>query len=257
MDVVLRGVPLVSVLVVLALWLPQLKHPDRSPASVPLCRALGAGAVALAIQLLYPLLDGIPGLPSLPHVLMHIGAMLAVYWLSLFALHASQPPSLVQKVAWRRAVLVGALTVLTATYIAGPAQAGLPRIAPEASAEPWVLHYNGAYSLYIGFTMFDVVYLSTKAGESNQKWVRRGLRVIGIGAIIGFAYATARLATALVYVADGRLPWTTGGPTGPTAVLMLIAAVLIVAGIAMPATAQWWSLRSGQFEEDGRRGESP
>lgn len=257
MDVVLlRALPLVSVLIVLALWLPQLRRPDRSPASVPLCRALGAGAVALAIQLAYPLLDHVSAVPSLPHFLVHVGAVMAVYWLSVFALHASQAPSLSQKIAWRTATLIAALVVLTATYLAGAVEAGLTRISPEDSARPWVMHYNGVYSAFIAFTMIDVVHLSTKAGDANQEWVRRGLRVIGIGAIIGVAYAVARLAIALVYTVGARLPWTTGGPTGPTTVLMLIAAVLIVAGLAMPATAQWCAVRGKRFDQDGRRGES-
>lgn len=256
MDVVLlRAVPLVSVLIVLALWLPQLKRPDRSPASVPLCRALGAGAVALAIQLAYPVLDDVVTVPSLPHFFVHVGAVMAVYWLSVFALHASQAPSLVQKIMWRRAALIAALAVLTATYIAGPLEGGLTRISPEASAQPWVLHYNGTYSAFIAFAMIDVVHLSSKAGEANQVWVRRGLRVIGIGAIIGFGYAVARLAAAVVYTVGGRLPWATGGPSGPTTVLMLIAAVLVVAGLALPAMAQWLSMRRQQYD-DRRRDES-
>jgi len=253
--VVLRALPLASVLIVLALWLPQLKRPDRSPASVPLCRALGAGAVSLAIQLAYPVLDDLPTAPSLPHFLVHVGAVMAVYWLSVFALHASQAPSLIQKIVWRRAVLIAALAVLTATYVAGPVAAALPRISPEASAQPWVMHYNGAYSAFIAFTMIDVVHLSSKAGDANEIWVRRGLRVIGIGAIIGVAYAIARLATALVYTVGGRLPWATGGPSGPTTVLMLIAAVLVVAGLALPAMAQWLNMRRKQYD-DKRRDES-
>lgn len=242
------GVPLAAVLVVLAWWLPHARRPDRSPASGPLCLALGAGAVALVIRLAFPLLDEIAGWRSLPQFLVHVCAMLAVYWLSLFALHASQAPSLSQKLAWRRALLVSALTVLGVAFVAGPVEADLARIAPEASADTWVMNYNGIYSIYIIVAMIDVVYLSTKAAEPSQKWVRRGLRVIGIGAMFGVAYACARLAAAVIYAAGARLPWTTGGPTGPTTVLMLVAAMLIVVGLSLPATVQWWDRRPRAVE---------
>lgn len=242
---VLRLLPLVLVAGVLAIWLPHLRRTDRSPATVAICKSLAALALALVVQLAYPLLDGlIPSLPSAPHFLMHALGLFAAYWLAAVAIHLARPAdSVAERLRLRAWLLAAALCLLTVLYAIGPAVAGLRRISAEEGDHAFVAHYTAVYTTYLALALIDLYWMSTKARTMEHVWLRQALRLLRIGSAVGIAYVVLRVATPLVHRAGGELPWTNAGPSGVGTYLMLAGIALIMAGIALPPLGETWDRR--------------
>lgn len=253
---VLRLIPLLLVLTVLAIWWPHWRRRTPESAAVPaICKNLIALTVAMSAQLAFPVLDDlIPGLPSLPHFLMHFFGMVAAFYLSAFAIHIGRPPEIAAAKVRLRGWLLGvALVFLTVFYAIGPAAAGLPKIAAEAGEHPWVVHYTAVYSTFLALALIDICWASATKYESERIWLRRGLRLLGIGAGVALLYTALRVLTPIVYAAGGELPWSNAGPGGVGTYLMLAGVALTLAGIALPPVGEHWdNRRNRQPELDAR-----
>lgn len=245
----LRLVPLLVVLAVLAVWVPERRR-ARTPAVTAICRALAVLAFALLIQLGYPLLDDLTPLPALPHFLMHASGLVAAFWLAAFALHVGQPEQLAPiKIRHRAWLLAAALTALTVFYAVGPASAGLSRISAETGQHPFVAHYIAVFTTYLGLALIDICWICATARGSDHRWLRRGLILLGVGAALGLVYAALRVGTTVLAAAGYQLPFTNAGPAGVGTYLMLAGIVLMMVGIALPRLGEAWVASTAKRQE--------
>lgn len=183
-TVILRAAPLILVVYGLSVWLRELRH-NKRPEVYAMCWAQMFLTFALIAQLAYPVIQDTVPVPALAHYLMHAFGLVSAFWLSAFALHLGQHESVAPHTVRRRAWLLGAaLTALTIFYIIGPVKAGLTKIAAESDA-PFVVHYIAVFTAYIGLALIEVAWMATFGQQSENKWLRRGLRLLGTGAVSG------------------------------------------------------------------------
>jgi hypothetical protein len=247
-TVILRAVPLLLVGYALWVWLRKLRH-NKRPDVLAACWAQVFIALALIAQLAYPVIQSAIDVPALAHFLMHAFGLVSAYWLSAFALHLGQHEAVAPRTVRRRAwLLAAALVGLTVFYIIGPVKAGLPKISAESDA-PFVAHYVAVFTAYIALALIEVAWMTMFGERSENKWLRRGMLLLGTGAMIGLLYAALRVATPILAAAGIWLPWDNAGPAGVGTYLMLLAGAQMTAGILVPPLAQRWQARTASAED--------
>ncbi|MEU8262969.1 MAB_1171c family putative transporter [Micromonospora sp. NPDC048999] len=228
----------------------QRRQPSRVRGAI--CVAIGAFAVGitLAVPPLATAIDHTSGLPNLAKVLSHAGAMTIAVSAESMLLHLALPP---EKAAARVRVWVlvtGCAFVAIAGLFAYTLTYDTPvLLTVEYATDPAVTAYLLIF-MTLGFFAYciDITRLCWRfARICGRPWLRRGLRVTAVGAAFALLYSTNKIAYLIAY-------WTGNRPTGEreiAAVLVTISALLMMAGLTMPAwgpiltiTRRWDDLRS-------------
>lgn len=188
-------------------------------------------------------------LHALPQYLQHICGITSAYWLQIFCLHLTHPAELIRRRSRARAVLLTcALVGLSVFYILGPVRLGLSAVPSSAGNLPWVTPYLAMFSGYLGLAMADTFWMSRLAAHVPQRFLRLGLRQLGIGSAIGLLYVLHRFGYSLARTLGVSVPWSDVGPGGLNNILVLLAIIFLMGGVMTPALGARWEARRAASE---------
>ncbi|MEU7905252.1 MAB_1171c family putative transporter [Actinoplanes sp. NPDC049118] len=171
---------------------------NRDAASVTLCISFGLLAViyTLSTPTVWAAFDhalGVPNLAALVTQSVVIVNSACLQALMLFWLYPRTDAW--RKIRFRSALLTGVLLVMITLFFMTPAPTEHSRdfVATHAhipTYSVYLLVYLATYTI----TRIDILRMSWRyAPVAGAPWLRRGLRIFGIGAICGLIYAAARI----------------------------------------------------------------
>ncbi|MFI7578593.1 MAB_1171c family putative transporter [Micromonospora sp. NPDC049497] len=233
-------------------YLLRLQRRRPSQARRAICVAFGAFAtgITLAVPPLAAGLDAATGLPNLAKVLSHGCALTiaasAEHMLLYLALPAPRAAARARRWVW---VTAGAYAVMVALFVATLTDDRPVRLTVEYATDPAVTAYLLIF-VVMGFFAYcvDISRLCWRfARICGRPWLRRGLRTTAVGAAVALLYSTNKIVYLVAY-ASGLRP---AGEREIAAVLVTVSALLMMAGLTMPAwgpvlplTRRWDDLRA-------------
>ncbi|WP_267244892.1 MAB_1171c family putative transporter [Streptomyces sp. PR69] len=179
-------------------WPPRHLRQDRALAALAGVYGFSALSFLVSLEPVWRLLDDITGRPS-TGILGAFGSVVALLALQPVVLaYWALPPEQARKRA-RLCLAAGAVVILAlAVLFFQLTPAG--RSTPQGFTANYL--HTGAYQAYL--TLYIVAYTIgetvlavgcwTAARRTDQVWVARGLRVVGVGAVLTFGYSGVRLA---------------------------------------------------------------
>ncbi|MEU4215879.1 MAB_1171c family putative transporter [Actinoplanes sp. NPDC026623] len=208
---------------------------NRDAASVTLCLSFGLLAIifALSTPSVWAAFDralGVPNLAALVTQSIVIADSAALQALMLFWMYPRTQAW--RKIRFRATLLTGVLLVMSALFLMTPAATERTRdfVATHAHLPTYSLYllvYLAAYTI----TRIDILRMSWRyAPVAGAPWLRRGLRIFGLGAICGLFYAAARI-TDVVAAVVGWDPsrWENVARLGAS-----IGAIVTIVGLTIP-----------------------
>jgi uncharacterized protein DUF6545 len=241
---------LAAISAALAFWIGSYRQ-TRKAGVRAMCWALALLDLGLALGIFGDALLALTYdfLPAIPQFVQHIAVLTSAYWLQVFCLHLTTSDHAAAAATRRRAVaLLVALVGLLVFYILGPLRLGLPSAASTLGDRPWVTQYLAVYSGYLGWAMVDVMLMSRLANKVPRRNLRLGLRLLGAGSIFGLLYVAHRIGVSVATAFGVRPPWPEYGPTGVSSWLIIIAIVLLMAGVMVPPFGARWDARRAHTE---------
>lgn len=256
-DVVYLGIGAVAWLV--AVLKIRAWRRDPSPGLLVVCALVACPSTSflIASPLLYRLLDRATGYGNLATLPVYLGitgfsaaaVVLARIWTppgertGTVPWHAAGPETW-RGVRRRLAVFAVLALAMTALFFAGrPRHPETPltfdtTFAPVPALATFLIIYQGAF----GFALADIGRVCLRhASHLPEGWLRRGIRLIALGAFTACGYVVCKLvAIGAAVVAGARgargLDWLSTA-LGPG--FAALGAVFITAGFAGPAAAAW------------------
>lgn len=241
---------LISAFVTAALlfWLHSYRQ-TRKPGVRAMCLALVLLDGAVLIGGLDPYIDLGFGIPALPQYAQHVCVLLSAYWLQIFCLHLTRPAAQIRRRSRTRStLLIVALTGLTVFYVLGPLRYGLGAMPSNAGNQPWVTPYLAMYGGYLGLAMADTFWMARLAAHVPRRFLRLGLRLLGIGSGFGLLYVLHRLGYSLARALGATPPWNDTGPLGPNSLLILVSIAFLMSGVMTPPFGARWEARRAAAE---------
>jgi len=236
------------VAVVLAFRLAAVRRNPGDPAVLALFLATLCFQVALVLG--YPswywavdrLLGGVP---CLPQFAQYAAVMAMFHFASVFALHLVEPdPEEVRRgVRRHRWLVAAALALLAVTYLAGPFRLGMRELGWTGQRDRGVLAFVLTTQLYSGVVLLGMVRLSWRHRRIERRFLRLGLRFLGVGALFGFLQGVHKIVYLAALGAGHPLPWNENGPKGVQALFLLPAVLCTTIGILLPAWGSRIALR--------------
>jgi uncharacterized protein DUF6545 len=243
-------IPFALVVFALAFWLTAWRR-GRKPSARAMCISLTGLTIAFSINLFYPTVAAVLRLPSLPHLIQHAATLVFGYWLTVFCIHLSLPEDVGARRIRQRAWLLGlVLVALSTLYIVGPLRAGIPAIASEYGDRPFVSLYLAVFATHLGIVMVDVLIMSRHAGAIPRRWLRRGLRLLGTASVFGLLFVLQRASSSFADAFGHPFPWEDAGVVGVSSQLIIVAVVLLMAGVLVPPFGARWDDRKAARELD-------
>jgi hypothetical protein len=209
------------------------------PQKRPLCVAMLAFAVGAAFdnEPLYSDLDRFLGIHNFSDLFIHVFGLVGVYFLlrSLDGVIEDTPISSTAR--WLSPFLLVAVSLSAVLFFATPMHTETSSFTAEYASRPTIVVY---WAISIVFPTLCLVQLgqTVLAHRSNPHVaLRRGLKIIGVGVVFGFAYATLKLAELITSGAGGHGLASTAHSLDRG--LLGVGLLLIGAGFAMSPLATW------------------
>ncbi|WP_240134986.1 MAB_1171c family putative transporter [Streptomyces sp. MUM 178J] len=179
-------------------WPPRHLRQDRALAALAGVYGFSALSFLVSLEPVWRLLDDITGRPS-TGILGAFGSVVALLALQPVVLaYWALPPDRARKRA--RVCLAAGAGVIAALAVLFFQLTPAGRTTPQGFTANYI--HTGVYQAYL--TLYIVAYTVgetvlavgcwTAARRTDQVWVARGLRVVGIGALMTFGYSAVRLA---------------------------------------------------------------
>jgi hypothetical protein len=213
----------------------DLRRDWRSPALRALCAALTC--IALTTTITIPavalLVDDITGLTNLAILSAQICIVLfsaSVQWLLLLW---SYPPAEARRRARRRVpLLLVILVAMAVLFLLAPLDEHTTSLAGRYAGQPYVAEYLAVYLGAVLFGQAAIARLGWRYAKiSGRPWLRRGLRITVVGAVVGMGFCLSKA----IYLVGVRF----GVPVGPVElaapVFAACSGMLLVVGLTLPA----------------------
>ncbi|MEV4559129.1 MAB_1171c family putative transporter [Kitasatospora sp. NPDC049285] len=225
---------------------------------VALAIASPSTAFVLASPLLYRAIGHLSGVGNLATLLVYLGivgfsaatVVLALVWTppeerAGTEIWAPLSDGLRRRVRRRTAVFAVLVPVLAALFLAGgPYTPETPltfdtTFAPRAATAVFLALYQGLFA----YALIDIGRVCLgHAARLPDGWLRRGIRLIAVGALTACGYVACKIAAiALAYFGVGGAEWLSTA-LGPA--FAALGAIGITCGFAGPAGAAWTRRRS-------------
>ncbi|MGP3999424.1 MAB_1171c family putative transporter [Streptomyces sp. 8N706] len=194
--------PLCAVIAWLALFykISDVRRSSRDYALIALCSVLAFSALSFTLShpLVWPRVDGLLGFPNSAALVSQCCVVMVVVSqqvVLVFWSHTSQ------RSAWRAArtrLLTAALVLaaLISLFLSmSPAEQRPKDFTLHYADHPLYATYLLLYIVYYAFGEIEIGRLSHRyAKVSHRLWLRRGLRLIALGAFVTLGYSTIRIA---------------------------------------------------------------
>lgn len=212
----------------------QARH-HLTPGVVYLCLAISSVGVSAAVIApgTLTLTVSLEPFPNATRLAGNGLAMIAAFCvhglLSHTVLPSDRAPSAIRRQAL---VLVAALAAMTVLLANAPLPSSAPDFVAVYAGDPHVLSYLLLFCGYIGFAAAQFVRLIHHYIRlSDRPWLRRGLIVVQVGAVIAVTWAIAKsTAAVVVYLTGRRLTME----NAMSASLSAACVVLVAIGSTMP-----------------------
>ncbi|TWP47404.1 hypothetical protein FKR81_32335 [Lentzea tibetensis] len=223
-----------SVTAALTFWVRSYQQ-SRKPGVRAMCLSLLLLDLALCLGVKGGPVEAGIGVPGLAQFIQHVCVLTSAYWLQVFCLHLTHRPDETAPLTRRRAItLAVALIGLSTFYVLGPLQSDLVFIPSSAGDQPWVPQYLAMYGGYLSLAMLDTLWMSRLASHVPRRFLRIGLRLLGIGSIFGLLYVIHRLGYGFARAFGIVPPWDENGPLGPSLWFVTLAIVFLMSGVMAP-----------------------
>lgn len=135
-------------------------------------------------------------------------------------------------------VLVSALAVLWAAFIAGSTEGGFT-YGSYADPALWPVLFMATFLAYFAFALTDIAVTCLRYARSADGPLAVGLRLIGVGSLVCLGYVTVKAAAIVMAAAGPPMPHSFEATVGRlTAVL---AGVLVAVGVSWLGVMRRWS----------------
>ncbi|MER6126455.1 MAB_1171c family putative transporter [Streptomyces sp. NPDC001795] len=185
-----------------ALWrAPSLRH-SRKQRAISLAFLSLAAAMTLEVPAVSARIDSLTGVGSTGYLLKHMLGLVSAAAVLEFVIAVVRPRGFLQRS--RRALEAACLVLMATAFGLAPDDARVPDdiiVAHDFSG--WALLHVAVFTLYIGSAMTVTAILFVHAARhANDRWIRAGHSLLGLGGSIGILYALQRLVH-LAHVAVG------------------------------------------------------
>ncbi|MBA8823304.1 hypothetical protein FHX42_000633 [Saccharopolyspora lacisalsi] len=200
----------------------------KRPTEIPLmvsCLALGSAFVALApiAQQLESQLH-----PGLGRLLSNVCTLVAAFGFLHLMLYIGCPDEQVpSRVRPRLIALVVAVVVMVVMFFASRLPPGLGIFTGLYRSQPTLTVYTLTYAAYLAAALLDLSWLALRSLRHTRGWLRAGMIMLSLGALLGISYVIDKTAGVLTEVVTG----TAAEPYCPSA----FATVGCTFAIGMPA----------------------
>jgi hypothetical protein len=210
------------------------RRPD--PARRAMGAAIGsfAAGITIAIPALARVIDHAAHLPNLAKILSHAGAMGIASSAEIRLLFLTLPEARARRRAHRWALQSAvAYTVMVALWIYTLTRRDPVGLTVEYARVPAVTGYLLLFLIF-GFLIYcaDISRMCWRfAGVAGRPWLRRGMRITAVGALLALGYCVEKVGYLTAYLI-GRHP---GGERQIAAVVVTLAAFAMLTGLTIPA----------------------
>lgn len=213
----------------------DLRRNRHNPALKALCAALTCMAMTgtLAVPPFALFVDTATGIPNLAILGTHMCMVLLSANVQLMLLFWSYPPEEARRRALRRLPLLAVVLVaMVVLFILAPLDEHTSSLAGRYPERPYVTEYLVTYLGALTVGLAAIARLGWRYAKIvDRPWLRRGLRITVLGAILGIGFPVSKV----VYVLGIRL----GVPMRPielaTPLFASASGLLLVIGLTLPA----------------------
>lgn len=178
----------------------------KRPTEIPLmvsCLALGCAFVALApvAQQLESQLR-----PGLGRLLSNACTLVAAFGLLHLMLYIGRSDERVlSRVRPRLIALVAAVAVMVLVFFASRLPPGLGIFTGLYRSQPTLVVYTLTYAGYLAAALLDLSWLTLRSLRHTRGWLRAGMVMLSLGALLGIGYVIDKIAGVLTEVVTGTV----------------------------------------------------
>jgi len=226
----------------------------RAPSAIhararrPLCAALLAFAVALTVDVpaVYVRVDGWLGTPNVADLVEHVFGMLGVFAMLVTLSHLGMQSGAHARRTWttwgwaRLAVLAVAVGASVVLFFAARLPVETVHFTEEYGHLPVIVAYWSITLAYFGVALIELAQMvATRSARASRPALRIGLRIVGVGVILGVVYSAIKLVELTVDEDSPASPIRRGADRLDPIVLVT-GAIVIGAGLLLPAADTTW-----------------
>lgn len=226
----------------------------RAPAAIrarerrPLCAALLAFAVALTadVPAVYVRVDAWLGIPNAADLVEHVFGMVGVFAVLVTLSHLGTQSGVRTRRTWtvwgwvRLAVLAAAVGASVALFFAARLPVETARFTEEYGHLPVIAAYWSITLAYFGVALVELAQMvATRSVQATRPALRIGLRIVGLGVILGVVYSAIKMVE-LVVDEDIQAGAVRRAADRLDPVVLVTGAIVIGTGLLVPAADTTW-----------------
>lgn len=217
----------------------------RAPSAIharerrPLCAALLAFAVALTVNVpaVYVRVDGWLGIPNVADLVEHVFGMVGVFavlvTLSNLGTHARR-----RWTTWgwaRLAVLAAAVGTSVVLFFTARLPVETAHFTDEYGHLPVIVAYWSITLAYFGVALIELAHMvATRSVHAARPALRIGLRIVGVGVILGVVYSAIKIVE-LAVDEDSQAGVVQRAADRLDPIVLVTGAIVIGLGLLLPA----------------------